>query len=215
MVVSFEAFTAGVGLTVIVTLSFAVHLPPGLAVTKYWVVADGDADGLAAVGLDKPADGLQPKEPALVLFVTSCMVLPLQMAVSAMVAIVGWGVTLMVTESFAVQLLLYCTCTTYTVDTGGVATGLGMVESLRLPEGDHAKVTLGDAVDDKCTLTPEHMAVSPKAVTVGDGLRLMLTESVAEHLPLFTVSTYLMFVGGVANGLTTVESDKPVPGDQL
>jgi hypothetical protein len=64
------------------------------------------------------------------------MAVPLQMAVSAMVLTVGRGDTLTLTESCAVQLSEYLTCTVYTTDDGGVATGLGEDGSFNPVEGD-------------------------------------------------------------------------------
>jgi len=59
IVASADTATEGDGLTVTVTESFAVQRPPGLAVTMYRVVLVGDANGLMAEALDKPAAGDQ------------------------------------------------------------------------------------------------------------------------------------------------------------
>jgi hypothetical protein len=49
-----------------------------------------------------------------------------------------------------------------------------------------------------CAEPPAHIAVSPEAVTTGEGMTDMLTESLAEHLPGFTVMTYLVLAKGLA-----------------
>jgi hypothetical protein len=59
MVVSVRVFIVGYGVTVTLTVSFALHWPPGLTVITYCVLVKGVANGLKAEGSDKPEGGDQ------------------------------------------------------------------------------------------------------------------------------------------------------------
>ena len=126
------------------------------------------------------------------------MVLPAQIAVSGNVETDGWGFTIIFTESSATHPLLYATCTTYTVDDNGLADGLGEDGLLNPVTGSQLYVTPGEAMLDSCTVLPAQITASPEAATEGDGFTVMLTESVAKHLPLLAVMVYLVSTSGVA-----------------
>ena len=144
------------------------------------------------------------------------MVVPLQMAVSAMVFTVGCCNMVTVTLSLAVHCLAEATVTTYFVVAVGLATGLYTVVSLKPAFGLQAYDVLPAAVATSCTDDPAQMAVSLGAFTVGDGLTDTVTESLAEHCrPGFTVITYLVVAIGVASGLSVFALERPVAGDQL
>ncbi len=116
--------TTGSGLTVTVTVSAAAHNAPGFTLIIYCVVAAGVAKGLNTPGLDNPVAGDQLYVVPLTAVVTSCTVVPLQMAVSAMVFTVGCCNTDTVILSLAVHWPAEATVTKYSVVAVGSAMGL-------------------------------------------------------------------------------------------
>jgi hypothetical protein len=135
-VVSPDILTEGDAFTVTVTVSRTGHLP-AFTVKTYWVVTVGDADGLIMLGSFNPVDGCHLYVVPLVAVVVSTMLLPLQIAVSGMEAMVATGSTSTKMLSLAVHCLSVVTTTVYCVLAVGEAKGLATVGSLNPAAGSH------------------------------------------------------------------------------
>jgi hypothetical protein len=149
------------------TVSLAKHWLPGFTVTTYWVVLFGDAKGLITPGFVNPVAGDQLYVVPFTAVVASCMAVPLQMAVSAMVFTVGCGSTDTNKLSFAGHWLAWFTVITYSVVPAGVAKGLNTPGFDKPVAGDQVYVLPLTDVVTSWMVVPLQMVVSAMVFTVG------------------------------------------------
>jgi hypothetical protein len=166
------------------------------------VVVVGEATGFAIVELLKDAAGDQIYE--LAPEADKVVFEPMQIAALELLAVTIIPVTLIATASVEEHPFTSVPVSVYVVADEGEATGFEIVELLNDPDGVQTYVNAPEPF--KVVLPPGQILASIPALTIGNGLTVMVTLSEEEQpFPSVPVTVYVVVVVAVDIGFGAVE----------